>query len=86
MFGDDDGLRCRRGPLEVETFLLLHVLVGKGMEVGSRGKCRSRPARSFALLYMPAAEVLDHQQVGEAVNDQAGKAIALGMDQRARRR
>ena len=64
---------------EVEALLLLHVLVGEGVEAAA-GKLRAqRVVDPFAVAEHAGAEELDHQQVAVAVDDQSGQAVAFGM-------
>jgi hypothetical protein len=65
---------------QVEAFLLLHMVLGE--HVGLRiGEVFEQAAFDHvALLDHAGRKELDDQRVGEAVDDEAGQAIAFGMD------
>ena len=78
VFGDDRRRR-RLGTTEVERLLLLHVLVGEGVEAAARELLLQRVVDPFAMTEHAGAEELDHQQVGVTVDHQPGEAIAFRM-------
>src|SRR5690606_32967020 len=78
VFGDDRGLGAGRA-VEVEALLLLHVLVGEGVEAAARELRPQRVHDPLAVAEHAGREVLQHQQVGVAVHHQAAQPVALAV-------
>ena len=66
--------------LEVEAFLLLHVLVGEAVEAAAGEVLAQRVEDRFAVAQRAGAEELDHEQVVVAVHHQPADAVALAVD------
>src|SRR3546814_11252064 len=75
------GLRALAVPgLEVERLLLLHVLVGEGVEAAAGELRAQRVVDPLAVAAHAATEELDHQQVGVSVDHHAGQSVAFAVD------
>ena len=73
--------RCFGGGIavEVEAFLLLHVLVGEAVEAAAGELLAQRVVDPLAVAEHAGGEELDHHQVAVAVDHQAGQAVAFAV-------
>src|SRR5690606_18270221 len=84
VLGDQRRWRGRRAAAgetaEVETLLLLHVLVGKAVEAAAGELFAQRVHDPFAVAERAGTEVFQHQQVAVAVDHQPADAVALAVE------
>ena len=77
----DNGRLGHRRHGAIEAFLLLHVLFGIGVDRAVRIVLEQAAADQLALLVHAGREEFDDQGGGKAIDDEAGQAVALGVDQ-----
>ena len=69
----------RNAAAEIEALLLLHVLVGRSVDTAAGEMLAQRVVDPLAMAEHARGEEFDHQQVGVAIDDQAGQPVALAV-------